>query len=51
MYVPHFGLNPDDYEGDELVAVQEAIENGDIIEGEALKKGRWFYCRRYPVFV
>ncbi|QGY47179.1 TonB-dependent receptor [Maribellus comscasis] len=42
MYVPHFGLNPDDYEGDELTAVQEAIDNGDIIEGEALKKADGF---------
>ncbi len=42
MYVPHFGLNPDDYEGEELTAIQEAIDNGDIIEGEALKKADGF---------
>jgi outer membrane receptor for ferrienterochelin and colicins len=42
MYVPHFGLNPDDYEGEELTAVQEAVHNGDIIEGEALKKADGF---------
>ena len=42
MYVPHFGLNPNDYEGDEQTAVLEAIANGDIIEGELLKKADGF---------
>nr|WP_319999412.1 hypothetical protein [uncultured Draconibacterium sp.] len=38
----HFGLNTEDYEGDELIAVQEAIDNGNIIEGETLKKADGF---------
>jgi len=42
MYVPHFGLNPDDFTGDEKTTVQEAINRGDIIEGESLKKSKDF---------
>jgi outer membrane receptor for ferrienterochelin and colicins len=42
MYVPHYGLNPGDFTGDERIAVQEAIDRGDIIEGERLKKSKDF---------
>ncbi|MFW5699832.1 MAG: TonB-dependent receptor plug domain-containing protein [Bacteroidota bacterium] len=42
MDVPHFGLNPDDYEGNEKQAVQNAIARGDIIEGEELIKADGF---------
>lgn len=42
MYVPHFGLNPDDYEGEEKQTVLTSITNKDIIEGEALKKANGF---------
>jgi outer membrane receptor for ferrienterochelin and colicins len=42
MYVPHFGLNPDDFEGGERQAVLDAIARGDIIEGEQLKKSGGF---------
>lgn len=42
MYVPHFGLTPADYEGDEYEAVVAAITNGDIIEGEKLEKADGF---------
>jgi outer membrane receptor for ferrienterochelin and colicins len=38
MLVPHMGLNPSDFEGDEAQTVQEAINNGDVIEGELLKE-------------
>lgn len=38
MHVPHFGLNPADYEDAEKQAVTEAILRGDIIQGETLKK-------------
>lgn len=42
MYVPHYGLNPGDFTGDEKTAIQEAIDRGDIIQGENLKKSRDF---------
>ncbi len=42
MYVPHFGLDPNDYEGDEQTTIVEAIANGDVIEGETLKKADGF---------
>ncbi len=42
MYVPHFGLAPNDYEGDEQTTIVKAIANGDIIEGETLKKADGF---------
>jgi outer membrane receptor for ferrienterochelin and colicins len=43
MYVPHFGLNPDDFEDGEVqLAVIRAIANGDIIEGEDLVRSRDF---------
>ncbi len=42
MDVPHFGLNPDDFEGDEKQAVENAIARGDVIEGELLKKSAQF---------
>jgi outer membrane receptor for ferrienterochelin and colicins len=38
MYVPHFGLNPDDYPDGEKQMVLEAIGRRDIIAGEQLKK-------------
>ncbi len=44
MDVPHFGLNPTDFDGtDEYQAVMEAIENGDIIEGERLERSENFF--------
>ncbi|MHA7110314.1 TonB-dependent receptor [Sunxiuqinia elliptica] len=42
MYVPHFGLNPADFEGQEQQLVLDAISRGDIIEGEMLKKADGF---------
>lgn len=43
MYVPHYGLDPDDFEvGEEQDAVVQAISNGDIIEGEDLVQSRDF---------
>lgn len=42
MDVPHFGLNADDFEGAEREKVLAAIKNGDIIEGEMLKRTRRF---------
>lgn len=42
MYVPHFGLSPNDYEGEERQSVLDAISRGDIIEGETLKKADGF---------
>lgn len=42
MYFPHFGLNPDDFAGDEKQIVMDAIARGDVIEGERLKKSSGF---------
>ncbi len=42
MDVPHFGLNADDFEGADREKVAAAIQNGNIIEGELLKRTRSF---------
>jgi len=42
MVVPHFGLNPDDFGGEEKQSVEDAIARGDVIEGELLKKSPQF---------
>ncbi len=39
MYVPHFGLDPETTDPQEI----EAIENGDVISGEALEKSNPFF--------
>lgn len=39
MYVPHMGLNPEDEEdATEKLAMEEAINNGDVIQGEELEE-------------
>ncbi len=43
MYVPHFGLNPADFDDPtERQAVEAAIQKGDIIKGEELAKTKSF---------
>ena len=42
MYIPHFGLNPADFEGEEQQTVADAIARGEIIQGEELKKSGGF---------
>lgn len=42
MDVPHFGLNPDNFEGEERQLVVDAISRGNIIDGEQLKKTNHF---------
>lgn len=43
MKVPHFGLNPDDFDNnEEKQAVIQALKRGDIIQGERLSKSKDF---------
>lgn len=43
MLVPHFGLNPDDFDNpEEAQKVEEAINRGDIISGEQLEESSAF---------